>query len=107
MVNEEEAYYVRKVFELCVREGKGSHVLAEYLNKNGFTYLQGNLVARLAQMKVNEHARFNFLTSKKKEFYKNYPIEKLTDKEIYYLNLKLVDQLAKVDNVEEFIKAQI
>lgn len=81
--------------------------LVEYLNKNGFTYLQGNLVARLAQMKVNEHSRFNFLTSKKKEFYKNYPIEKLTDKEIYYLNLKLVDQLAKVDNVEEFIKAQI
>lgn len=35
VVNEEEAYYVRKVFEQCVREGKGSHVLAEYLNKNG------------------------------------------------------------------------
>ena len=35
VANEEEAYYVRKVFELCVREGKGSHVLAEYLNKNG------------------------------------------------------------------------
>ena len=81
--------------------------LVEYLNQNGYTYLQGNLVVRLAQMKVDEHARYEFLTNKKKEFYKNYPIEKLTDKELYYLNLKLVDTIAKVDNVEEFIKTQI
>ncbi len=80
--------------------------LVEYLNQNGYTYLQGNFVARLAQMKVDENARFEFLTNKKKEFYKNHPIEKLTDKELYYLNLQLVDALANVDNVEEFIKTQ-
>ena len=78
--------------------------LVEYLNSLGYTYLQGNLVARLAQMKVNENKRFEFLTKKKAEFYSKHHVENLTDKERYYLNLKLVDEVAKVDNLVEFIK---
>lgn len=78
--------------------------LVEYLNNLGYTYLQGNLVARLAQMKVDENKRFEFLTKKKAEFYSKHHVENLTDKERYYLNLKLVDEVAKVDNLVEFIK---
>lgn len=78
--------------------------LVEYLNQHGYTYLQGNLVARCAQMKVDENARYKFLANKKMEFYKNHSTENLTYKDLYYLNLQLVDQIAKVDNVEEFIK---
>lgn len=78
--------------------------LVDYLNKLGYTYLQGNLVPRLAQMKVNEHRRFEFLTNLKTKFYDEHKAETLTDREKYYLNLKLVDKVAKLDNLEEFIK---
>lgn len=80
--------------------------LLEYLNSLGYTYLQGNLVARLAQMKVDENARYAFLMEKKKEFYLKYQASKLTDKERYYLDLQLVDEISQIDNVNEFIKSQ-
>ncbi len=80
--------------------------LVQYLNQNGYTYLQGNLVARLAQMKVDEKTRYDYLIGKKREFYISHPIEKLTDKEKYYLNLELVDHVAKIDNISSFIKPQ-
>lgn len=78
--------------------------LVDYLNSLGYTYLQGNLVPRLAQMKVDEHKRFEFLTSLKSKFYSEHKAETLTDKERYYLNLELIDKVAKLDNLEEFIK---
>lgn len=75
-----------------------------YLNSKGFKYSQGLLVERLAQMKVEEHARYEFLMKKKKEFYNEHNASKMTDKERFHLNLQLIDEIAKVDNVEEFIK---
>lgn len=81
--------------------------LIEYLNKNGYTYLQGNMVARLAQMKVDENERYNFLMNKKKEFYSKHNIEKLTNKQKYYLDLQLVDEVAKLDNLEQFANSDL
>lgn len=78
--------------------------LVTYLNEQGYTYTQGNLVERLAQMKVNEKARYKFLTQKKKDFYNKNNAHLLTDKERYYLNLELIKQIAEIDNVQEFIK---
>lgn len=81
--------------------------LVHYLNNNGYTYLQGNLVARLAQMKVDENKRFDFLTKKKQAFYAKHNVEKLTDKEKYYLDLQLVDSVTKHDNFEQFINMDL
>lgn len=78
--------------------------LVTYLNSKGYTYIQGNLVERLALMKVEEKSRYNFLMAKKKEFYDSHNAENLTDKERFYLNMQLIDEIAKIDNVEEFIK---
>lgn len=79
--------------------------MVEYLNSLGYTYLQGNLVPRLAQMKVDENKRFEFLTQQKAKFYNEHRAETLTDKERFYLNLELVDKIAKIDNLESFIKS--
>ena len=101
LYTDKEFYYT--LIKISISKGLS---LVQYLNQNGFTYLQGNLVARLAQMKVDEKARYIYLIGKKREFYMSHPIEKLTDKEKYYLNLKLVDEVAKIDNVSGFIKEQ-
>lgn len=94
-----DIYY--KLLKASINNKKG---LITYLNDNGFTYIQGNLVERLALMKVEENARYNFLMNKKKEFYISHNAENLTDKERFHLNMQLISEIAKIDNVEEFIK---
>lgn len=78
--------------------------LVTYLNSKGYAYIQGNLVERLALMKVEEKSRYNFLMAKKKEFYDSHNAENLTDKERFHLNMQLIDEIAKIDSIEEFIK---
>ncbi len=99
LVNQKGLYY--RLLKISILHNLS---LVDYLNSLGYTYLQGNLVPRLAQMKVDEHKRFEFLTSLKAKFYSKHKAETLTDKERYYLNLELIDKVAKLDNLEEFIK---
>lgn len=93
--------YYYDLIKLSILHKKG---LVTYLNSKGYTYSQGNLVSRLALMKVEEKSRYNFLINKKKEFYDKHNAENLTDKERFHLNIDLIKEIAKIDNVEEFIK---
>ena len=43
VVNEDEAYYVRRLFAMTVNEGKGTTQLANYLNNNGLRTHKGAL----------------------------------------------------------------
>lgn len=99
LFQQKDFYY--KLIKLSILENLS---LVEYLNKLGFSYTQGNMVARLAQMKVDESKRYNFLIKKKKEFYSKLDTSSLTDKDEYYLNLQLLDEIAKIDNVQSFVK---
>lgn len=116
LVNELEILYPDKVITKINNPSLYSKIIKisllknlsieDCLNKLGFKYSQGLMIERLAQMKVNEKARYNFLMEQKKEFYKDKNLETLTDKEKYYLNLQLVEHVAKLDNVKEFIKSK-
>lgn len=52
VIDEEEAEYVRELFDKCVKEGYGSYMLAEYLNNKGVRTHKGAKFSPMAILRI-------------------------------------------------------
>ncbi len=104
IISNTKIYY--EIVKLSILEKKS---IVDWLTENGFTYIQGNLVERLHQMKVNEKSRYNYLIKKQKEFYKTrgIDIKHISEKDKFYLDLKCLEEIVNLENSDEYIDYEI